>query len=159
MSTASTYIDFCLGDTGAMTGHGLPQVAEALYAQAKRGITTMLPSVDAAWVGGELARRFGLPFWQMAMTATDANRFVLRFARHITGRPKVLVFDWCYHGTVDEALATTRRRMAAPSTVPATSARRSIRAPPLSSFRSTTSPRSMPHSPLARSPACWPSRR
>ena len=101
-----SYIDFCLGDTGAMTGHGLPQVAEALYAQAKRGITTMLPSVDAAWVGGELARRFGLPFWQMAMTATDANRFVLRFARHVTGRPKVLVFDWCYHGTVDEALAT-----------------------------------------------------
>jgi len=100
------YIDFCLGDTGAMTGHGLVQVAEALYAQAKRGITTMLPSVDAAWVGAELARRFGLPLWQMAMTATDANRFVLRFARHITGRPKVLVFDWCYHGTVDEALAT-----------------------------------------------------
>jgi glutamate-1-semialdehyde 2,1-aminomutase len=101
-----TYIDFCLGDTGAMTGHGLPQVAEALYAQALRGITTMLPSVDAAWVGAELARRFGLPMWQMAMTATDANRFVLRFARHLTGRPKVLVFDWCYHGSVDEALAT-----------------------------------------------------
>ena len=100
------YIDFCLGDTGAMTGHGLPQVAEALYAQALRGITTMLPSVDAAWVGAELARRFGLPVWQMAMTATDANRFVLRFARHLTGRNKVLVFDWCYHGSVDEALAT-----------------------------------------------------
>src|SRR5258706_7829644 len=72
------YIDFCLGDTGAMTGHSLPQVAEALFAQAKRGITTMLPSTDAAWVGAELARRFGLPVWQMAMTATDANRFVLR---------------------------------------------------------------------------------
>ena len=100
------YIDFCLGDTGAMTGHGLPQVAEALYAQAKRGITTMLPSVDAAWVGAELARRFGLPVWQIAMTATDANRFVLRFARRLTGRDKVLVFDWCYHGSVDEALAT-----------------------------------------------------
>lgn len=100
------YIDFCLGDTGAMTGHGLPQVAEALYAQAMRGITTMLPSVDAAWVGAELARRFGLPVWQMAMTATDANRFVLRFARRLTGRDKVLVFDWCYHGSVDEALAT-----------------------------------------------------
>ena len=100
------YIDFCLGDTGAMTGHGLPQVAEALYAQALRGITTMLPSVDAAWVGAELARRFGLPVWQMAMTATDANRFVLRFARRLTGRNKVLVFDWCYHGSVDEALAT-----------------------------------------------------
>jgi glutamate-1-semialdehyde 2,1-aminomutase len=100
------YIDFCLGDTGAMTGHGLPQVAEALFTQAMRGITTMLPSVDAAWVGAELARRFGLPVWQMAMTATDANRFVLRFARHLTGRPKVLVFDWCYHGSVDETLAT-----------------------------------------------------
>jgi glutamate-1-semialdehyde 2,1-aminomutase len=104
------YIDFCLGDTGAMTGHALPQVADALYAQARRGITTMLPSVDAAWVGGELARRFGLPVWQMAMTATDANRFVLRFARHLTGRSKVLVFDWCYHGTVDETLATLDAR-------------------------------------------------
>jgi glutamate-1-semialdehyde 2,1-aminomutase len=100
------YIDFCLGDTGAMTGHGLQQVADALYAQALRGITTMLPSVDAAWVGAELARRFGLPVWQMAMTATDANRFVLRFARRLTGRQKVVVFDWCYHGSVDEALAT-----------------------------------------------------
>ena len=66
----------------------------------------MLPSIDAAWVGAELARRFGLPVWQMAMTATDANRFVLRFARQLTGRRKVLVFDWCYHGSVDEALAT-----------------------------------------------------
>jgi glutamate-1-semialdehyde 2,1-aminomutase len=100
------YIDFCLGDTGAMTGHGLVQVADALHAQALRGITTMMPSVDAAWVGAELARRFGRPAWQMAMTATDANRFVLRFARMLTGRPKVLVFDWCYHGSVDETLAT-----------------------------------------------------
>ena len=98
------YVDFCLGDTGAMTGHALPQVADALHRQAMRGITTMLPSTDAAWVGEELARRFGLPVWQMAMTATDANRFVLRFARHLTGRSKVLVFDWCYHGSVDETL-------------------------------------------------------
>ena len=98
------YVDFCLGDTGAMTGHALPAVADALHQQALRGITTMLPSTDAAWVGGELARRFGLPVWQMAMTATDANRFVLRFARQLTGRSKVLVFDWCYHGSVDEAL-------------------------------------------------------
>jgi glutamate-1-semialdehyde 2,1-aminomutase len=100
------YVDFCLGDTGAMAGHALPAVAEALYRQAQRGITTMMPSDDAPWVAGELARRFGLPLWQMAMTATDANRFVLRFARRLTGRSKVLVFDWCYHGAVDEALAT-----------------------------------------------------
>ncbi|MBK9969370.1 MAG: aspartate aminotransferase family protein [Acidimicrobiaceae bacterium] len=104
------YVDFCLGDTGAMTGHALPQVADALYHQASRGITTMLPNADAAWVGGELARRFGLPVWQMAMTATDANRFVLRFARFLTGRSKVLVFDWCYHGSVDETLVTLDER-------------------------------------------------
>lgn len=99
------YVDFCLGDTGAMTGHALSQVAEALHTQAQRGITTMLPNDDAVWVAEELTRRFGLPKWQFAMTATDANRFVLRFARHLTSRPKIAVIDWCYHGTVDETLA------------------------------------------------------
>jgi glutamate-1-semialdehyde 2,1-aminomutase len=99
------YVDLCLGDTGAMTGHALPQVAEALARQASLGITTMLPSADAVWVGEELTRRFGLPTWQLAMSATDANRFVLRFARHLTGRPRIAVMDWCYHGTVDETLA------------------------------------------------------
>jgi glutamate-1-semialdehyde 2,1-aminomutase len=99
------YVDFCLGDTGAMSGHGGSVLADAVTRQLAIGLTTMLPSPDAAWVGAELSRRFGLPKWQMAMTATDANRFVLRFARHLTGRPKVAVMDWCYHGTVDETLA------------------------------------------------------
>jgi glutamate-1-semialdehyde 2,1-aminomutase len=99
-----TYIDFALGDTGAMTGHALAQVTEALHRQAARGITTMLPTPDAIEVAAELTRRFGLPAWQIAMTATDANRFALRLARHLTGRPKVLVFDGCYHGSVDETL-------------------------------------------------------
>jgi len=100
------YVDLCLGDTGAMTGHALPAVAEAVARRAVQGITTMLPSDDAIWVSQELARRFGLPQWQFAMTATDANRFVLRFARHLTGRPRIAVMDWCYHGTVDETFAT-----------------------------------------------------
>ena len=100
----NTYIDLCLGDTGAMTGHALPATVRAIEQQAPRGITTMLPSADAVAVGDELRSRFGLPVWQIAMTATDANRFALRIARHVTGRRKVLVFDWCYHGTVDEAL-------------------------------------------------------
>ena len=99
------YLDLCLGDTGAMTGHALPQVAAAVADRAARGVTTMLPGEDAVWVGEELARRFGLPAWQLAMSATDANRFVLRFARHLTGRPRIAVMDWCYHGTVDESLA------------------------------------------------------
>ena len=100
------YVDFCLGDTGAMCGHSPAPTVAAITRQAARGITTMLPTADAAWVGGELARRFGLPLWQIALSATDANRFALRFARQITGRPKVLVFNWCYHGTVDETFAT-----------------------------------------------------
>jgi glutamate-1-semialdehyde 2,1-aminomutase len=100
------YVDLCLGDTGAMGGHALPAVAEAVARRAQQGITTMLPSDDAIWVSQELARRFGLPQWQFAMSATDANRFVLRFARHLTGRPRIAVMDWCYHGTVDETFAT-----------------------------------------------------
>jgi glutamate-1-semialdehyde 2,1-aminomutase len=102
------YVDFCLGDTGAMTGHSPEPVVRVVAEQAARGITLMLPSEDALWVGEELARRFGLPRWQFALTATDANRFALRLARHITGRPKVLVFNWCYHGSVDESFATLR---------------------------------------------------
>ena len=100
------YVDFCLGDTGSMTGHGPTPTVHAIAEQSARGLTLMLPTEDAVWVGDELARRFGLPFWQFALTATDANRFVIRLARHVTGRPKILVFNWCYHGTVDETLAS-----------------------------------------------------
>ena len=101
-----TYIDFCLGDTGAMTGHSPAATVQAVQEQIQKGITLMLPYEDAIWVGEELQRRFRLPYWQFALTATDANRFVLRMARLITGRPKVLVFNYCYHGSVDETLIT-----------------------------------------------------
>lgn len=100
------YVDFCLGDTGAMTGHAPPASVKAIAEQAQRGITLMLPVEDVLWLGEELARRFGLPYWQLALTATDANRFAIRMARHITARPKILVFNYCYHGTVDETLIT-----------------------------------------------------
>jgi glutamate-1-semialdehyde 2,1-aminomutase len=96
------YIDFCLGDTGAMTGHAPAATLAAIQQQAARGITLMLPYEDAISVGEELQRRFGLPLWQFTLSATDANRFALRMARMITGRPKVLVFNYCYHGSVDE---------------------------------------------------------
>lgn len=96
------YVDFCLGDTGAMFGHAPAPVARAIDAQGVKGYTTMLPSEDAVWVAEELSRRFGLPFWQFAMTASDANRFALRWARAATGRSKILVFNGCYHGTVDD---------------------------------------------------------
>ena len=96
------YTDFCLGDTGAMTGHSPFATVKAAEEQMKRGITLMLPGEDAIVVAEELQKRFQLPFWQFALTATDANRFSIRLARQITGRPKILVFNWCYHGTVDE---------------------------------------------------------
>src|SRR3954451_15833444 len=95
-------VDLGLGDTGAMAGHAPAPTADAVERQIRRGTTTMLPNEDAAAVGRELVRRFGLDAWQFALTATDANRWVLRMAREITGRPKVLVFSYCYHGTVDE---------------------------------------------------------
>ncbi len=100
------YVDFCLGDTAAMTGHSPEPTVRAVTEQVRRGITLMLPSEDSLWVGRELGRRFGLPRWQFALTATDANRFAIRLARQLTGRPKVLVFNWCYHGTVDETFAS-----------------------------------------------------
>jgi glutamate-1-semialdehyde 2,1-aminomutase len=100
------YVDFCLGDTAAMTGHSPEPTVRAVAEQAVRGITLMLPSEDSLWVARELARRFGLARWQFALTATDANRFAIRLARELTGRPKILVFNWCYHGSVDETVAT-----------------------------------------------------
>ena len=100
------YVDFCLGGTGAMTGQSPFATAKAIEEQVKRGITLMLPSEDAVFVAEELQQRFGLTYWQFALTATDANRFSIRLARQITGRAKILVFNWCYHGTVDETFIT-----------------------------------------------------
>ncbi|WP_333985872.1 aspartate aminotransferase family protein [Burkholderia orbicola] len=97
-----TLADFCLGDTGAMFGHSPAVVTEALATQARQGLTTMLPNEDASVVGELLARHFGLPKWQFAMTASDANRFLLRWVRAATGRRTLLVFNGCYHGTVDD---------------------------------------------------------
>src|SRR5215510_4305603 len=99
------YVDLCLGDTGAMTGHSPDVVVEAIARRAGEGITLMLPTEDSLWVGDELKRRFGLPLWQFALTATDANRFSIRIAREITQRTKILVYNYCYHGTVDESFA------------------------------------------------------
>jgi glutamate-1-semialdehyde 2,1-aminomutase len=96
------YVDFALGDTGAMFGHANPAVVEAIEAQLRRGATMMLPTEDSVWVGEELARRFGLPYWQVTTSATDANRFIIRLCRMVTGRDKVVTFNWNYHGSVDE---------------------------------------------------------
>jgi glutamate-1-semialdehyde 2,1-aminomutase len=101
----NAFVDFCLGDTGGMAGHAPKLAVDAIAEQAGKGITLMLPTEDAAWVGGELARRFGVPYWNFTLTATDANRFAIRWARQVTGRTKVLFHHWCYHGSVDESFA------------------------------------------------------
>jgi glutamate-1-semialdehyde 2,1-aminomutase len=98
------YVDFCFGDTGAMFGHSPKPVVDAVTDRIARGITMWVPTEDSIWVAEELARRFGLPYWQFVLTATDANRFALRLAREVTGRKRVLVFNGCYHGTMTEAL-------------------------------------------------------
>ena len=101
------YVDFALGDTGAMAGHSPQPTVEAVTERMSKrgGMTTMLPTADAEWVGAELTRRFGLPLWSFTLTATDANRWAVRLARLATGRPKILTFAYCYHGSVDEAFA------------------------------------------------------
>ena len=102
----NSYIDFCLGDTGSMTGHSPAPTVAAIRDQVGRGITAMLPTADAVAVSTELANRFGLPLWQFTVSATDANRHVLRYSRLITGKSKIIVIDRCYHGSVDETFAT-----------------------------------------------------
>ena len=100
------YVDFCLGDTGAMAGHSPEAVADAVEQRyrVRGGATAMLPTEDAEWVGAELTRRFGLPRWSFSLTATDANRWAIRLARAVTGRSKILVNSYSYHGSVDESL-------------------------------------------------------
>ncbi len=103
------YLDLALGDTGAMAGHSPEATVRAVERQLRErgGITTMLPTEDAEWVGAELTRRFGLPLWSFSLTATDANRWAIRLVRAITGRPKILFNSYCYHGSVDESLIVT----------------------------------------------------
>jgi glutamate-1-semialdehyde 2,1-aminomutase len=103
-----TYVDFALGDTGAMAGHSPAPTVEAVQRRLAEdgGATLMLPTEDATWVGAELARRFRVPLWSFALTATDANRWLLRLCRAVTRRPHVLVFNFCYHGSVDETFIT-----------------------------------------------------
>jgi len=108
------YVDLCLGDTGAMTGHSPPAAVAAVRERAAAGMTFMLPTADTAVVSRELARRFGLPRWQYTLSATDANRHALRYARLLTGRPRILIFDRCYHGTVSECFATLRDGVVVP---------------------------------------------
>lgn len=100
------YIDFALGDTGAMTGHSAPEVVSAITKRVGDlgGLTTMLPTEDAEWVGANLTERFGMAKWSFSLTATDANRWAIRLVRAITGKPKILVNSYCYHGSVDESL-------------------------------------------------------
>ena len=102
----NTYIDFCLGDTGSMTGHSPEATVSAIREQVGRGLSAMLPTKDAVTVSSELAKRFGVPLWQFTVSATDANRHVIRYSRLITKKSKVIVIDRCYHGSVDETFAT-----------------------------------------------------
>jgi glutamate-1-semialdehyde 2,1-aminomutase len=105
-----SYVDLCLGDTGAMAGHSPEAVVAAVHRRiaVEGGLTAMMPTEDAAWVGAELARRFSVPAWSFSLTATDANRWAMRLARALTGRTKILFHSYCYHGSVDESLIVLR---------------------------------------------------
>ena len=151
------YVDLCLGDTGAMTGHSPPATVAAASEQMARGITTMLPTEDALAVAGLMRERFGLAHWQFTLSATDANRFVVRLAREITGRAG----SWS--STTATTAASTRRSSRSAPTAPrppgmAASGPRSTRPRPRGWSSSTTSTPSRPRSPQGTWPACSPSR-
>jgi glutamate-1-semialdehyde 2,1-aminomutase len=103
------YVDFSLGDTGAMAGHSPAATVAAVRERIDTmgGITTMMPTADAEWVAAELTRRFRMPQWSFSLSATDANRWALRLARQVTGKHKVMAFSYCYHGSVDETFVIT----------------------------------------------------
>lgn len=103
------YIDFALGDTGAMAGHRSPAIVEAIVNRVQNlgGLTTMMPTEDAQAVARNLTERFGMTKWSFSLTATDANRWAIRLVRAITGKPKILFHSYCYHGSVDESLIVT----------------------------------------------------
>ena len=149
------YVDFALGDTGAMAGHSPPPTVAAVQRRLAEagGATLMLPTEDAAWVGEELGRRFGVPLWSFALTATDANRWALRLCREMTGRPYVLVLSHCYHGSVDESFVTLDAG-ARPPRAPGNVGPRSTPPRRRACASSTTSRRSRACSPTSRSRAC-----
>ena len=151
----NTLTDFCLGDTGAMAGHSPAATVAAITRRITDdgGLTTMLPTEDAAWVAAELTRRFGASRWSFTLTATDANRWAIRLARQLTGRPKIAVFAYCYHGSVDETFIVDDPRRAEVR-APATSAPRSTRSPPPASPSSTTWPAWSASSRTATWPPC-----
>jgi glutamate-1-semialdehyde 2,1-aminomutase len=100
--------DFCLGDTASMFGHSPAPLAKAIAAQAGQGLSYMLPTAKGAELGSMLAGMFGLPQWQVTTTASEANRAVIRWCRGITRRDKILVFNGCYHGAVDDVFVDLR---------------------------------------------------
>lgn len=100
--------DFCLGDTASMFGHSPRPLADAIAAQAGQGLSYMLPTAKGAELGSMLAEMFGLPQWQVTTTASEANRAVIRWCRGITGRDKILIFNGCYHGAVDDVFVDVR---------------------------------------------------
>ena len=153
----NSYVDFCLGDTGAMAGHAPAPVVEAVAERMGRGCDLHAAHRGRAVGGEEMTRRFGLAHWQFCLTATDANRFVLRLAREITGRPKIVVHNWCYHGSVDETLATLDASGDVVARLGSVGPQVDVARRPGSS-RSTTSARSSRRSPTSRSPASWSSR-
>lgn len=104
--------DFCLGDTASMFGHSPPALASALTEQAGKGLSYMLPTIEGAELGDMLASMFGLPHWQVTTTASEANRAVIRWCRGLTGRSKILIFNGCYHGAVDDVFVDLRDGLA-----------------------------------------------
>lgn len=110
------YLDFNLCDLSMTIGYGHEGVARVVADQARRGPQFLLPTEDSIAVSEELCRRMRLPSWQYTLSASGANTEVIRIARFMTGRPKVVIFGGHYHGHIEETMVRDDNGTVVPET-------------------------------------------
>jgi glutamate-1-semialdehyde aminotransferase len=110
------YLDFNLCDLSMTIGYGNEAVAAALAGQARRGAQYLLPTEDAIAVGKILSDQTGLPYWQFTLSASGSNTEVIRIARFMTKRSRIIIFGGHYHGHIEETLVREDGGGTAPDT-------------------------------------------
>jgi glutamate-1-semialdehyde 2,1-aminomutase len=98
------YVDMNVSDLSMTLGYGVPAIEKALGRQYRRGAHFLLPTEDAIVTAELLAQLTGMPSWQFTLAASGANTEIMRIARHMTGRRKLVVFEGKYHGHIEETL-------------------------------------------------------
>jgi glutamate-1-semialdehyde 2,1-aminomutase len=100
----NSYVDMNASDLSMTLGYGVPAITAALSRQYRQGAHFLLPTEDAVITAELLADLTDMPAWQFTLAASGANTEIMRIARHMTGRRKLVVFEGKYHGHIEETL-------------------------------------------------------